>query len=217
MRPVGLEPTRRKGHQSLNLACLPKFHHGHIIFDYQQANPHKRDQPVRPVGLEPTHPNKRGTGLSFRRVYHSTTGAKASQSRRTTGNYRSIISRPPARAQAEKRDPTPPKQTPHRTHTAKARGTTMLRGPCRTRTRPRHPCTSSGAHTKTIPLTKTRPAKPCGGQPTALNSAHFRTRTMSRSAAGIEPAPQAVDLCSSLYGFCTRLSYALWTVQDSNL
>ena len=89
---------------------------------------------MRPAGLEPTHPNKRGTGLSFRRVYHSTTGAKASQSRRTTGNYRSIISHPPARAQAEKRDPTPPKQTPHRTHTAKARGTTMLRGPCRTRT-----------------------------------------------------------------------------------
>ena len=74
VRPVGLEPTRREGHQSLNLACLPKFHHGHIIFDYQQANPHKRDQPVRPAGLEPTRPNKRGTGLSFRRVYHSTTG-----------------------------------------------------------------------------------------------------------------------------------------------
>lgn len=134
VRPVGLEPTRRKGHQSLNLACLPKFHHGHIIFNCNQPS-HARERPASaPSGTRTHTPHKRGTGLSFRRVYHSTTGTKASQSRRTTGNYRSIISRPPARAQAEKRDPTPPKQTPHRTHTAKARGTTMLRGPCRTRT-----------------------------------------------------------------------------------
>ena len=98
--PGGTRTHTPEGHQSLNLACLPKFHHGHIIFDYQQANPHKRDQPVRPAGLEPTHPNKRGTGLSFRRVYHSTTGTKASQSRRTTGSYRSIISHAATRAQA---------------------------------------------------------------------------------------------------------------------
>ena len=39
------------------------------------ARPPPKGQPVRPVGLEPTHPNKRGTGLSIRRVYqHSATG-----------------------------------------------------------------------------------------------------------------------------------------------
>ena len=71
------------------------------------ARPPPKGQPVRPVGLEPTRPNKRGTGLSFRRVYHSTTGTKASQSRRTTGSYRSIIARPPARAQADNTRPHP--------------------------------------------------------------------------------------------------------------
>ena len=39
------------------------------------ARPPPKGQPVRPAGLEPTHPNKRGTGLSIRRVYqHSATG-----------------------------------------------------------------------------------------------------------------------------------------------
>lgn len=65
-----------------------------------------------------------------------------------------------------------------------------------------------------------------GDQPRSANVIRTRTQTQLvtrtqnlclRSAAGIEPAPQAGDLCSSLYGFCTRLSYALWTVQDSNL
>lgn len=70
---------------------------------------------------------------------------------------------------------------------------------------------------KTIPLTTTDPRRHRGDQPPANALRHCRTRTMSRSAAGIEPAPQAGDLCSSLYGFCTRLSYALWTVQGLNL
>lgn len=78
---------------------------------------------MRPVGLEPTHPNKRGTGLSFRRVYHSTTGTKASQSRRTTGSYRSIISHAATRAQAVDA-PTPKQRGKHH----------APRGLCRTRT-----------------------------------------------------------------------------------
>ena len=70
------------------------------------ARPPPKGQPVRPVGLEPTHPNKRGTGLSIRRVCQFRHGHyKPSQSRRTTGNYENIIARPPARAQADNTRP----------------------------------------------------------------------------------------------------------------
>ena len=74
VRPVGLEPTRREGHQSLNLACLPKFHHGHInVFNFRKATP---ERPASaPSGTRTHTPHNRGTGPSIRRVYrHSTTG-----------------------------------------------------------------------------------------------------------------------------------------------
>ena len=84
-------------------------------------------------GWRTNTPDYRGTGLSFRRVYHSTTGATPSQSRRTTGNYESIISHPPARAQAD--NTRPHRNIRHnKQRTITARNHTMLRGPCRTRT-----------------------------------------------------------------------------------
>lgn len=122
VRPAGLEPTRRKGHQSLNLACLPKFHHGHIIFNCNQPS-HARERPASaPSGTRTHTPHNRGTGPSIRRVYrHSATGTKASQSRRTTGSYGNIISRPPARAQAD--NTRPHRNTRHNKRRTKRRGT----------------------------------------------------------------------------------------------
>ena len=195
VRPVGLEPTRRKGHQSLNLACLPKFHHGHInVFNFRKANP---ERPASaPSGTRTHTPHKRGTGPSFRRVYHSTTGTinPASPGGRLgtmrTQYHAHRLARKPKSVTPRHRSKrhtgrTPRSQeampcSPWAVHDSNMRPTgckpgalpselTAHKRGSGTRTRPRHPCTSSGAHTKTIPLTKTRPAKPCGGQPTALN------------------------------------------------
>ena len=105
VRPVGVEPTRRKGHQSLNLACLPKFHHGHInVFNFRKATP---ERPASAPSGSRTHTPQQTEHrtlipacLPFHHGHYT-----PSQSRRTTGNYGNTIARPPARAQADNTRP----------------------------------------------------------------------------------------------------------------
>ena len=163
---------------------------------------------MRPVGLEPTHPNKRGTGLSFRRVYHSTTDTKASQSRRTTGSYGNTIARPPARAQAD--NTRPHRNTRHNKRHTKRRGTI----PCSPWTVQELNLRPTGCKPGALPSELTvqereRHTHLAGDQPRSVNA--IRTRTQTRLVTRTQNLACALrrDLNPHPPGFLTRRSTCL--------